>query len=698
MGQYAGQKNWPEDIYLFEQNDPVEGGPDGIDNLPIKQLTDRTEFLRQEIIRVSGLIPGTEEYQVLVDELRGLDVTQLEQRLRHTEKYIKVSNTYAKDKLFAELFTSRNTLASLHDVGVVLTVAGSDCVDLETTEGIVVGREYMIVDSETNHRRVVTVTEVLVENRIRIAGTLNRTYSQGSRLIRTSWELPNIGSENELAVARAGDIYWSVPIFMSSVGVEQHIFVTSDSGATLQLYWKDIETEWALLEQETSFAVTGEPGMMTYRYLLPATINTALELKVVCTAGIVRVGHIVVRLSMTSSDPDAGTVLWGNINGTLNEQADLQNALTVLGNGQSNLQEKMPFRMVKLTQVEYDALEVKDPLTFYIVDGAQMYLGDELIGGGSAFPIGFEYPWPSTVKPFDGSIPLNGGEHGRDTYPELWAFAQEAGLVIDESQWQAQAAAQSSVGYYSDGDGLTTFRVPKIVDFVRGLQAGREVGDFQEDAIRDMAGYVGHGRGFDCLSNLSSSSPFVGSTTTTGADGSGSTASTIRRIDFNPSRVVPTADENRPKNIARAWYVQAAHGTINAGVVDVAGLMNDVARNAGEINDLRLAAPGAGMPSGRYIDLTLGASGSKYTAPADGWIGFRKTTNAASQGIGIDNLSINPGGGAADVSFGMYVTAQASTGLRVFVPVRKGDTVVYDYNAGGATAYFRFIFAEGAEQ
>lgn len=46
MGNYAGANNYPDNIYQFEQTDLVQGGPSGIDNVPLKQLADRTEFLR----------------------------------------------------------------------------------------------------------------------------------------------------------------------------------------------------------------------------------------------------------------------------------------------------------------------------------------------------------------------------------------------------------------------------------------------------------------------------------------------------------------------------------------------------------------------------------------------------------------------------------------------------------------------------
>lgn len=94
-----------------------------------------------------------------------------------------------------------------------------------------------------------------------------------------------------------------------------------------------------------------------------------------------------------------------------------------------------------------------------------------------------------------------------------------------------------------------------------------------------------------------------------------------------------------------------------------------------------------GLPSETYIDLTLGANPSTYTAPANGWFTFSKITNGAGQFIYIKGSLI-----------GSELKAPNSgTGLTVFLPVQKGDSVRVGYSAGGNTEYLRFIYAVGAE-
>lgn len=67
---------------------------------------------------------------------------------------------------------------------------------------------------------------------------------------------------------------------------------------------------------------------------------------------------------------------------------------------------------------------------------------------------------------------LWGGEFLRADYPDAWAKIQTESKFITESAWQAKDTAQGGVGtisFFSDGDGSTTFRVPRIMDFHRGV-------------------------------------------------------------------------------------------------------------------------------------------------------------------------------------------------------------------------------------
>lgn len=97
---------------------------------------------------------------------------------------------------------------------------------------------------------------------------------------------------------------------------------------------------------------------------------------------------------------------------------------------------------------------------------------------------------------------------------------------------------------------------------------------------------------------------------------------------------------------------------------------------------------GMAMPSDKYIDVTLGASGTTYTAPANGYYNIAKHAAAAGQFIDLVNESN-----------GYWVSYQQYNAniIRLAIPIKKGDVLRVDYNASGTTDFFRFIYAVGSE-
>lgn len=94
---------------------------------------------------------------------------------------------------------------------------------------------------------------------------------------------------------------------------------------------------------------------------------------------------------------------------------------------------------------------------------------------------------------------------------------------------------------------------------------------------------------------------------------------------------------------------------------------------------------GLGMPSSRYIYLTLGASGTTYTAPANGYIYLVRTMTAA----GYQRITCNTVGSEVR-------THLAAGGLANFLPVLKGATVYITYDGTFSRSTLRFIYAEGS--
>lgn len=95
------------------------------------------------------------------------------------------------------------------------------------------------------------------------------------------------------------------------------------------------------------------------------------------------------------------------------------------------------------------------------------------------------------------------------------------------------------------------------------------------------------------------------------------------------------------------------------------------------------------MPSDNYIELDLDASWNSVIAPANGYITLDKDsgTGSADQYISLENKN----SGFRSISH----TSASGTGLAVYVPCKKGDSVQYGYTATGTKKAFRFIYAQG---
>ena len=104
---------------------------------------------------------------------------------------------------------------------------------------------------------------------------------------------------------------------------------------------------------------------------------------------------------------------------------------------------------------------------------------------------------------------------------------------------------------------------------------------------------------------------------------------------------------------------------------------------------------GLGMPSGRYIDLTLGASGSTYTAPANGWFYFNKV-----KGTGTFTAILLGENATFENTIRCEVkenNENQNCELPCTFQIEKGEKVTVLYAANGVTRAFRFIYAEGEE-
>lgn len=151
-----------------------------------------------------------------------------------------------------------------------------------------------------------------------------------------------------------------------------------------------------------------------------------------------------------------------------------------------------------------------------------------------------------------GYVKAAGQEVYREDYPLLYQFAQENELLLSEAEW-----ANGRQGMYSAGDGRGTFRVPDLRgQFLRaldegvGVDAGRVLGSRQGDAIRNITAYqAGLYSKYIDMAPVTNGA-FIKTYEQVPYQLNGSVNGKQINLTLDASRVVPTAAENRPKNIA----------------------------------------------------------------------------------------------------------------------------------------------------
>ncbi|HAX2250846.1 TPA: integrase [Escherichia coli] len=185
-----------------------------------------------------------------------------------------------------------------------------------------------------------------------------------------------------------------------------------------------------------------------------------------------------------------------------------------------------------LTALRALLLSRKNPFGDIKSDGTVKTALENLgLGEGSALPVGVPVPWPSATPP-TGWLKCNGAAFSAEEYPELAKVYPTNKLPDLRGEF---------IRGWDDG---------------RGVDAGRQLLSSQGDAIRNIEGFAdgGIGMSFDAIRGAfydagTRSARMPNNTTDIGKTDD---------LGFDASRVVPTANENRPRNIAFNYIVRAA--------------------------------------------------------------------------------------------------------------------------------------------
>ena len=186
--------------------------------------------------------------------------------------------------------------------------------------------------------------------------------------------------------------------------------------------------------------------------------------------------------------------------------------------------------------------------------------------GGAAHRIAIGWDTPGLVAKVDNQTMNVGVPTG--------AIAYFAHATVPFGWLKANGAAVSRTVYanlfaligttYGAGDGRTTFNLPDLRgEFIRswddgrGIDSGRVFGGAQSDAIRNITGEIGLIQRTDINEYVAPSGAFAELRKVSGYIGRGAADDWLTITNFSASNVVPTAAENRPRNIALLACIKA---------------------------------------------------------------------------------------------------------------------------------------------
>nr|WP_279653364.1 phage tail protein [Pseudomonas morbosilactucae] len=186
---------------------------------------------------------------------------------------------------------------------------------------------------------------------------------------------------------------------------------------------------------------------------------------------------------------------------------------------------------------------------------------EALLKNMSALPVGAMVPFPKGTVPA-GFLEVDGSVQSAAEYPDL--------------------AAYLGTTFNTGGEAAGVFRLPESRgEFLRGwdhglgVDAGREIGSSQLDALQNLTGSVGRviPLGKPELDGLGVFE--IGATANSQAGGT--TGAALKHASFDASRVARTSTETRPRNLAVMWCIKAWNAPINQGNIDIAALASQVA-------------------------------------------------------------------------------------------------------------------------
>ena len=303
----------------------------------------------------------------------------------------------------------------------------------------------------------------------------------------------------------------------------------------------------------------------------------------------------------------------------------------------------------------------------------------------------------SYVEPFLGSIDL------KESYINIngqrwWTGTKEIKPIFcTEEQWQDSVQQYGVCGKFVYDSVANTVRLPKVTGKIEGTTDLTALGDLSPLLVKlpNITGAFGSASQPQYWTNYGAF--YKGDSYT----GNGVNNTTNTYVGFDASRSSSVYSGNgtdttiHEQAIKVLYYIVIATTPKTDIQVDIDEIATDLNGKADvdltNVNDTGTSKCVSWvMPSTTYDDLTLGASGSTYTAPANGYMLISGLFTSTSWGGATASLSAN----------NITIHCSGTTGIAgsCLLPVKKDDIVTVGYySLNTSSATFRFIYAKGSE-
>lgn len=264
-------------------------------------------------------------------------------------------------------------------------------------------------------------------------------------------------------------------------------------------------------------------------------------------------------------------------------------------------------------------------------------------------------------------------------------------VVTDKTAYDSILAKTGTAWYYLLDLDSRTFVLPQTNGF---MQFGNESGKFTEAGLpniegnTDNAGNLGNYTG-----NFNDGAIFVTKFPlgNSGVNNGNGLPGNIINFDASRSNPIYGKSETVQPNSVQGYlyfYVGECVGTSNSvNLGDIKDKLDlDITNLKTELNKLKGNVSTLAFPSEKNVVLTIPASKTKLTAPANGWFVYRSTGGGTTK----DYMLMS---NKTTAYYGFLTRDLVGRGLFLSCPAKKGESVYFEWIDSGTTKNLKFVYA-----